>query len=122
MVDRAPQAQEKEVTELWHVDFHMSYEPGALAPAYIRCEVSRREPGTGEPHWHMDGLASFEAPALVIPRAGAALIPYLVYHIDEFKRFLTTEHVVRSLSGTSEDISDKVGVKIPPMGTVPVYE
>lgn len=121
MTKTAPEAPQENVTEVWHVDFHMSYEPGSLSPAYINVQVSRREPGAGEPAWHYDGIASFDAPSIVLPRAGAPLIPYLVYHLNTFREWLTTEHVLRELNGATEVISEDVGLSTKPPGTEPVY-
>lgn len=114
MSENAPEAPRPGQTEVWHVDFHMSIEPDSLSPVYIRTEVSRRVPNTDPAEWHFDGIASFDAPAMVIPRAGAPLIPYLLYHLEEFKRWLTVEHVTGELNGTAQAIGHDVGVVAPP--------
>lgn len=121
MAENAPGALPAGQTEVWHVDFHMSLEPDSLSPNYMSCQVSRRPPGQDTPEWHYDGIASFEVPSLVIPRVGAELIPYLLYHLREISDWLTTEHVVRELGGAGILIGDKVGVPVQPPGTEPVY-
>lgn len=122
MTETAPQALPPDVSELWHVDFHMAIEPSALAPSYIKCEVSRRAPGPDPKRWHMEGIASFDAPPVIIPRVGAELIPYLIYHLDEVKQWLIEEHVRRTFNGQTETIGPDVGVAVQPAGTVPVYD
>lgn len=108
MTEHAPEAQPQRQTEVWHIDFHMSYEPAALAPYYMRAEISRRLPGDPEPTWHMDGIASFDCPPLVPPLKGALLIPYLVYHLDEVKQFLHEEHVKDVFTGRERVICDAI--------------
>lgn len=112
MTETAPKAPPADVTELWHVDFHLSYEPSSLTPYYINCDVSKRIPHRDKGEWQIEGIASFDAPALVVPRAGADLIPYLIYHLDEIKSWLVEEHVRRVFNGQEEKIGDKVGLPV----------
>lgn len=121
MTETAPEAPAQDVTEMWHVDFHMSTEPSALTPNYINCQVSRRVPGPDPRKWEIEGIASFDAPPLIIPRVGADLIPYLIYHLDEVKSWLIEEHVRRVFNGQEEKIGPEVGVAVQPPGTEPVY-
>lgn len=93
MEETAPEAPEVPHTEVWHVDFHMSFEPKAIAPNYLSAQVSRREPGTGEEPWHIEGIASFDCPPVVPPKLGADVIPYLLWHLEEIKQYLHEEHV-----------------------------
>lgn len=120
MAENAPSALPPGQTEVWHVDFHMSLEPDSLSPNYLSCQVSRRVPESDPAEWHMDGIASFECPSAVIPRVGAPLIPYLIYHLREISDWLTTEHVVRELGGVNLTIGPDVGVTVQPIGSVPV--
>lgn len=120
MAETAPKAPPSGQTEVWHVDFHMSVEQDSLSPNYLSCQVSRRVPDTDPAEWHYDGIASFECPSVVIPRVGAPLIPYLMYHLHEISDWLTQEHVVRELGGVNLTIGDKVGMTVQPVGSVPV--
>lgn len=113
MTDTAPQAQPKHVPELWHVDFHLSIDMEALSSDYIKCEVSHRTGGDDPQPWYINGIASFEAPPVILPRAGAELIPYLLYHLDSIKQWLTEEHVRRTFNGSTEIIDNKVGIDSP---------
>lgn len=116
MTENAPEALAPDQTEVWHVDFHLSWEPECLTPRYLRAEVSHRPAGPKPQEWAIEGIASFEAPTLVVPRVGAEVLPYLIYHLDEIKGWLIEEHVRRVFNGQEETISNKVGVMNPPPG------
>lgn len=104
MSDTAHDAPPEVDHEMWSASFTLHFTPDALAPFWINCEVGYR---TGGPHpqpWVLDGIASFDAPTLLPPREGSSLIPYLIYHIDEIKSWLTEEHVRRVFNGQEETI------------------
>lgn len=107
MTDQAPEAQNQRQNELWHIDFHMAFEPESLTPYYISAQLSHRTPGRPEPTWHIDGIASFEGPPLTPPRKGSLIIPYLVYHMDEIKQFLHEEHVKDVFTGRERVVCDQ---------------
>lgn len=120
MTDHAPKAPVENATEMWSVDFTLSYDPDSLAPMWINCSASRREPGTLPGQWHHEGISSFQAPSLIPPKAGADLVPYLVYHLDEIKMWLTEEHVRRVFNGAELKIGPDVGQPAPATGIHPV--
>lgn len=112
MEQTAPSAPKPGQTEVWHVDFHMSYEPDSLAPNYLNCQVSRRVPNTDPAQWHMEGVASFDCPPVIVPRVGADLIPYMIYHLDEVKSWLIEEHVRRVFNGQQEAFGPDVAIPV----------
>lgn len=113
MTETAPQAPTVPQTEVWHIDFHLSYEPQALASHYVNCQMAYRPQAPDPQPWIIDGIASFDAPSLIPPRDGADLIPYLIYHLDEVKAWLIEEHVRRVFNGQEEKIRPQACVANP---------
>lgn len=113
MTTTAPTAQAEHPDDLWHIDFHLSYQPNALQPDYIRCEISRRTGDPEDKNWSHEGVTSFDAPHVTLPREGQDTIPYMLYHLDQIKAWLMEEHVRAIWNDTQPKIGPEVGLPRP---------
>ena len=76
--DAVPQSPD----DIWHIDFHLSRTGGAVSPYYLNCQIARSQQPWRDNEFKLEGMATFEAPAIVPPRVGQELVPYLLYHLD----------------------------------------
>jgi hypothetical protein len=109
MTKTAPQAPTAETDVLYHVDFHLSFEPNALQKYWGSCDVAKGIRQGDETVWEHDGIASFDVPPLAVPRVGQDIIPYFIYHLEQWRDWLTQEHVSRVFGGVEAKIGTGVG-------------
>jgi len=96
--------------DVWHIDLSIQYDPDALQPYYTNCQVARGIMQANKRDWKFEGIASFDGVALVPPREGQDVIPYLLYHLDEIKGWLMEEHVRAAFNAESLQFSPAFGL------------
>lgn len=110
MTETPQEAVPQSHNDVWHVDFHLQYKPDEVNAYFINCAVARRVGDPEAKDWRHEGCASFDAPAVVPPREGQEVIPYLLFHLDEVKQWLMEEHVRLTWNDAVEKFGPQVAL------------